>query len=184
MKTFLALYICAEDSQNHEAWKQLAPEAQKERMQVGMAARERWLEKYKEQIVSQGSSLGEKTKLVDNHGVHDLPRQMGAFIVVRAAPSGKNVVIEVEDECGGLNSDAIKNLFKPFVSGGFDQTGLGLGLTIVQRAVTMLQGKISHQNNPGRGCGFRIEVPKVLVPVPANRAVEGLSSAHPKPSRS
>ncbi|MBL7686864.1 MAG: HAMP domain-containing histidine kinase [Bdellovibrionaceae bacterium] len=109
--------------------------------------------------------------------------KIGGLIIVRAASSGKNVVIEVEDECGGLNSDAIKNLFKPFVSGGFDQSGLGLGLTIVQRAVTMLQGKISHQNNPGRGCGFRIEVPKVLVPVPVNRAVEGLSSAHPKPSR-
>lgn len=134
MKTFLALYTCAEDSQNHEAWKQLTPEMQAQRMQAGMAARERWLEKYEEQIVSQGSSLGEKTKLVDSNGVHDLPRQMGAFI-------------------------------------------------IVQRAVTMLQGKISRQNNPGRGCGFRIEVPKVLVPVPANRAVEGLASAHPKPSR-
>ncbi|MBK7891186.1 MAG: hypothetical protein IPJ84_10170 [Bdellovibrionales bacterium] len=84
MKTFLALYTCAEDSQNHEAWKQLAPEVQKERMQAGMAAREQWLEKYKEQIVSQGSSLGEKTKFVDSHGVRDLPRQMGAFIVVRA----------------------------------------------------------------------------------------------------
>lgn len=95
---------------------------------------------------------------------------------------GKNVVIEVEDECGGLNSDAIKNLFKPFVSGGFDQSGLGLGLTIVQRTVTMLRGKISHQNSPGRGCGFRIEVPKVLVPVALNRAVEGVSSAQPNPA--
>lgn len=84
MKTFLALYTCAEDSRNHQAWKQLTPEMQAQRMQAGMAARERWLEKYKEQIVSQGSSLGEKTKLVDSDGVHDLPRQLGAFIVVRA----------------------------------------------------------------------------------------------------
>lgn len=53
-------------------------------MHAGMTARERWLEKYKEQIVSQGLSLGENAKLVDNHGVRDIPRETGAFIVVRA----------------------------------------------------------------------------------------------------
>ncbi len=107
----------------------------------------------------------------------------GGHIIVRAAPAGKDIVIEVEDECGGLSSDAIKNLFKPFVSGGFDQTGLGLGLTIVQRAVNMLQGKIAHQNNPGRGCGFRIEIPRILTPIPNSKAIEGLGSAQPKPNR-
>ena len=109
--------------------------------------------------------------------------KVGGHIVVRAATSAKSAVIEVEDECGGLNPDAIKNLFKPFVSGGFDQTGLGLGLTIVQRAVGMLKGKISHQNNPGKGCGFRIEIPSVLVPTPLNKAVEANVSAQPKAGR-
>lgn len=109
--------------------------------------------------------------------------KVGGLITVRVVESGKNVVFEIEDECGGLNPEAIKNLFTPFVSGGFDQSGLGLGLTIVQRAVSMLKGKITHQNYPGRGCGFQIEIPKLLVASPLNRAVEAEVSAQPNGNR-
>lgn len=48
-------------------------------MRAGMAAREQWVAKYKNQIVIGGSSLGEIAKLVDKHGVRDRSRQMGAF---------------------------------------------------------------------------------------------------------
>lgn len=104
-------------------------------------------------------------------------------ITVRAVTSGANVVIEIEDQCGGMDVTMIKNLFKPFVSGSFDQSGLGLGLTIVQRAVSLLQGKITHQNHPDRGCRFVIEIPKVLSPVALSRAVTGTSSAQPVSKR-
>ena len=71
-------------------------------------------------------------------------------------------------------------LYKPFMSGGFDQSGMGLGLTIVQRAVFLLGGKISVRNNPGTGCAFLVEIPKKLVPITPNKAVAGESSAQPK----
>jgi signal transduction histidine kinase len=107
----------------------------------------------------------------------------GGRITLSAEASAGIVTIGIEDECGGLDIALIKNLFKPFVSGGFDQSGLGLGLTIVQRAVSLLQGKISHQNHPDHGCRFLIEIPKVLVPTPLSKAVTGTASAQPKYSR-
>ncbi len=100
-------------------------------------------------------------------------------IALRSGDSGGNVIIEVEDECGGIAPHNIENIFKPFASGGFDQSGLGLGLTIVQRAIFLLQGKISVRNNPGSGCAFLIEIPKKLTPAPQNKAVGGEHSVQP-----
>lgn len=104
----------------------------------------------------------------------------GGRISVRAGYSSENVIIEIEDECGGIQPDVLKNLFKPFTSAGFDQSGLGLGLTIVQRAVLLLQGQITINNLPGHGCAFRIELPKKLTAKPLSRASTGEKSAQPK----
>jgi signal transduction histidine kinase len=103
----------------------------------------------------------------------------GGTIIVRGEVVGENTLIQVLDECGGLDPAFKKNLFKPFVSGGYDQSGLGLGLTIVQRAVGLLQGHIHVRDRPGHGCSFAIEMPTVLVPQPLNRAVTGANSAQP-----
>lgn len=104
----------------------------------------------------------------------------GGRISVRAGYSSENVIIEIEDECGGIQPDVLKNLFKPFTSAGFDQSGLGLGLTIVQRAVLLLQGQITINNLPGCGCAFRIELPKKLTAKPLYRASTVEKSAQPK----
>jgi hypothetical protein len=106
--------------------------------------------------------------------------KIGGHISIQAKSSTDNVVIEVEDECGGINSETMKNLFKPFVSGGFDQGGLGLGLTIVQRGILLLQGKVSVVNNPGRGCAFVIEVPKKIMSIPVQKINSGKNSVQPK----
>ena len=101
-------------------------------------------------------------------------------IAVRAGISANNVVIEVEDDCGGIAPEALKNLFRPFTSGGFDQSGLGLGLTIVRRAVSLLQGKISVRNSAGSGCAFLIDIPQKITSSPYNKSVAGKDSAQPK----
>lgn len=101
-------------------------------------------------------------------------------ITVRAALAATNVILEVEDECGGIPEEMVKKLFKPFSSGGIDQSGLGLGLTIIQRAVSLLQGKIANHNMPGKGCAFRIEIPLKLIPKSDNRPFSGETSAQPK----
>lgn len=104
----------------------------------------------------------------------------GGQISVRAGVSAKNVIIEVEDDCGGISDELMKHIFKPFVSGAFDKSGLGLGLTIVQKAIFLLQGKISVRDHSGSGCAFLIDIPIKLVPVIPSKVTSGEDSAQPK----
>jgi len=85
----------------------------------------------------------------------------GGKIQVRGTLAGKNVIIEVEDECGGL-SDRASELFKPFEQHHENRKGLGLGLTIAQKAVNLNHGTISVRNLPGKGCVFTIILPQKL----------------------
>ncbi len=86
--------------------------------------------------------------------------RVGGKILVRAEFIDDQLVIEVEDECGGLTSTTPSDLFKPFEQQNKNRKGLGLGLTIVQRAVVLNHGMVEVQNCPGHGCIFRIKLPK------------------------
>ena len=70
------------------------------------------------------------------------------------------VLIEVEDECGGLPPGKAEELFQPFEQRGSDRTGLGLGLSISQRSVEASGGELQVRNLPGRGCIFTINLPR------------------------
>jgi signal transduction histidine kinase len=85
---------------------------------------------------------------------------VGGTIKIRGEAVGKNTVIEIEDECGGLSNPAV-NLFKSFEQQNENRQGLGLGLTIAQQAVLLNHGTINVRNLPGKGCIFRISVPSL-----------------------
>lgn len=85
--------------------------------------------------------------------------QAGGRIHVRAHLAGNDAIIEVEDQCGGLRSATPNDLFKPFEQQHKDRGGIGLGLTIAHRAITLNHGTIEVENFPGRGCIFRIRLP-------------------------
>lgn len=84
MKNFLAIYTCAENSANHNAWKKLDKETQQERLQLGMKSLGEWMTKYKDHIVHQGGPLGDKTKKINSEGITESPSLMGAFLIVKA----------------------------------------------------------------------------------------------------
>lgn len=84
----------------------------------------------------------------------------GGQITLRAYRQEASVMIEVEDECGGLPPGRPEQLFEPFVSKGADQRGLGLGLTITREAVEAHGGQVSVTNLPGKGCVFRLMLPR------------------------
>lgn len=88
-------------------------------------------------------------------------RQSG-LIQIRANQNDENVVIEVEDECGGLTKPA-NQLFKPFEQFNKDRKGIGLGLTIAQRAIILNKGTIEAINLDKKGCIFRITLPRKQV---------------------
>ncbi|MBC7539661.1 MAG: HAMP domain-containing histidine kinase [Bacteriovorax sp.] len=80
-------------------------------------------------------------------------------IQVRGNVVGKNIIVEVEDECGGLLTATTADLFKPFEQQHKNKKGLGLGLTIAQKAMALNQGTINAVNLPGKGCIFTITLP-------------------------
>jgi signal transduction histidine kinase len=86
----------------------------------------------------------------------------GGKIQVRGNEVGKNITIEVEDECGGLKNKDTEILFQPFEQKNENRKGLGLGLTIAQQAIELNHGTIVAQNIAGKGCIFRITLPKAV----------------------
>ena len=81
--------------------------------------------------------------------------------VVLSARQGDDarVLIEVQDECGGIPEGA-SDPFKPFGERrGRDCTGLGLGLSMARKAVRAHGGDIHVRNMPGKGCIFVLEIP-------------------------
>jgi signal transduction histidine kinase len=81
--------------------------------------------------------------------------------------SAERVVIEVEDECGGLPSGNVDDLFRPYEQRSADRTGSGLGLAFSRWAVEANHGRIATRN-AGKGCVFAINLPRCLLPVPAH----------------
>jgi len=69
------------------------------------------------------------------------------------------LLIEIEDQCGGI-SESKTDLFQPFGDRrGRDRSGLGLGLSITREAVRAHGGDVLVRNMPGKGCVFTIDVP-------------------------
>lgn len=89
----------------------------------------------------------------------------GGKIQVRGRLVGENIVVEVEDECGGLPPHSVlTDLFKPFEQQNKDRNGLGLGLSIAQRAISLNRGTIEVSDLPGKGCVFKIILPQTTLP--------------------
>ncbi len=79
---------------------------------------------------------------------------------VRTRSNLDRILIEVEDQCGGLKEGVVEKLFTPYVQLAADRSGLGLGLTISRRAVELNRGKLRVENLPGVGCIFIIDLPQ------------------------
>ncbi len=83
----------------------------------------------------------------------------GGLVVLRARQEKQRLLIEVEDQCGGI-PDTAGDPFQPFADRrGDDRTGLGLGLSIARKAIRAHGGEIAIRNRPGHGCIFAIEIP-------------------------
>lgn len=72
------------------------------------------------------------------------------------------VLIEVQDECGGLPGGKTEELFLPFAQNGSDRLGLGLGLGIARKAVEANGGELHVLDLPQLGCRFTIDLPRAF----------------------
>jgi signal transduction histidine kinase len=94
-------------------------------------------------------------------------------VTLNAYAIADRILIEVEDNCGGLPSGIAEKMFQPFMQGGEDKTGLGLGLSISRQSVEANEGILSVRDIPGQGCVFTIDLPRhSLSEHSANSSVE------------
>jgi signal transduction histidine kinase len=87
----------------------------------------------------------------------------GSQVSLNAYASDERILIDIEDNCGGLPPGHLEHLFRPFTQGGGDRSGVGLGLSICRRHVEANNGRVSVRDVPGTGCVFTIDLPRHLL---------------------
>ena len=87
-----------------------------------------------------------------------------SHVSLKAYSAADRVLIEVEDQCGGLPEGKLEAMFLPFEQHGTDRSGMGLGLSISRRAVEACRGEIRVRDVPGKGCVFTIDLPRANEP--------------------
>jgi len=85
-------------------------------------------------------------------------------VTLRVGATDQRVLIEVEDECGGLPGGNPNELFRPFEQRGTNRTGMGLGLAFSRWGAETNSGRIYARSLPGRGCVFTLDLPRVATP--------------------
>ena len=84
-------------------------------------------------------------------------------VTLPAYAMGERILIEVQDQCGGLPPGNAERMFIPFSQRGDDKTGVGLGLSIARQSVMADGGTLSVKNLPGDGCVFTIDLPRKVL---------------------
>jgi len=83
-------------------------------------------------------------------------------VALRTLIAGDRVVIEVEDECGGLPPGKAATLFDAYAQHGRDRTGLGLGLAICLKGARAIKGDLQVRDLPGTGCIFSLDLARSM----------------------
>jgi hypothetical protein len=90
-------------------------------------------------------------------------------VTLRAGARADRVLIEIQDECGGLpGSGDFDELFRPFEQRGADRTGVGIGLAFSRWGAEANNGRLYARNLSGQGCIFTVDLPRVQVSAAAS----------------
>lgn len=81
-------------------------------------------------------------------------------VTIRARTEGERVLIDVEDECGGLPAGNAEELFRPYEQFSENRTGLGIGLSISRQGARSCHGDSHVRDLPGFGCVFTVDLPR------------------------
>ncbi len=85
-------------------------------------------------------------------------------VILRVDSTDDRVLLEVQDECGGLPTVDVNTLFQPFEQRGADRSGLGLGLAFSRWAVEANNGRLYARTLPTVGCVFTVDLPQFPAP--------------------
>ncbi|KGB00482.1 two-component system sensor histidine kinase RcsC [Enterobacteriaceae bacterium RIT814] len=100
-------------------------------------------------------------------------------IVLHVTRAGDYLSIRVRDTGVGIPAKEVVKLFDPFfqVGTGVQRNfqGTGLGLAICEKLISMMDGDISVDTEPGMGSQFTIRIPLYAAQSPSSVVVKGLS---------
>jgi signal transduction histidine kinase len=83
-------------------------------------------------------------------------------VTLRMAASAERVLIEVQDECGGLpGADGGTEIEGPFEQRAADRSGLGVGLAFSRWGAEVNGGRLYARNHADKGCIFTVDLPRV-----------------------
>ena len=78
-------------------------------------------------------------------------------IMTRYEDKDHTVIIEIQDTGKGIETDKVKDIFKPFFT--TKAKGTGLGLAVTKRFIEQNGGNIYVESAPGKGTTFKIILP-------------------------
>lgn len=86
--------------------------------------------------------------------------EYGEVSIVMISDS-QNIIVDITDSGIGVDEDTIKHIFEKYYQGDPSHAtkGYGLGLSIVERIVTLCDGKISVTSSLGSGSTFKVILP-------------------------
>ena len=92
------------------------------------------------------------------HNIKDKRVNVRAYIQNDTNKQIRYAIITISDNAGGIEDSASDKLFDPYFTTKHPNVGTGLGLYIVRRIVSKLQGQISVSNLENGAC-FEIKIP-------------------------
>jgi len=78
---------------------------------------------------------------------------------ITGTAKGETVELRFADDCGGIAPEHVDRIFDPFFTTKSAEEGTGLGLPIVEQALSRVRGRILVENRPGEGVTFIITLP-------------------------
>jgi len=78
---------------------------------------------------------------------------------ITGAARGESVELRFADDCGGIAPEHVGRVFEPFFTTKSGEEGTGLGLCIVEQALSRVRGKIQVENRLGEGVTFVVTLP-------------------------
>ena len=90
----------------------------------------------------------------------------GSTISLKCGREGADFVFSVSDKGPGIPEDLIQSVFNRFASGGkgSKRSGAGLGLSIVESFVSLHDGEVSIESQPGKGTIVTCRIPSAELP--------------------
>ncbi len=84
-------------------------------------------------------------------------------ITIVTKTTDNKMMLSVKDNGIGIEKNQIKNVFKKFFrihkEDTYTSKGFGLGLSFVKKIVTVHEGRIKVESEPGKGSNFTVELP-------------------------